>query len=88
MYSTLTLAHVLTRNQIQYTINPHETSRGTTDYHITFSARGLPTERRKVAFEQITKHMRMWNRWVKANSADRERDYKNKFGRYLKAKLK
>jgi len=78
---------VLIRQQIQYIINPHETSRGT-DYHISFSARGLPTETRKVPFEQITKHMRIWNRWVKADSADREKDYKNKFGRYLKAKLK
>ncbi|KAI4636033.1 hypothetical protein J4E83_000987 [Alternaria metachromatica] len=74
-------------HDIKYTIDPHETNRGT-DYYISFSARGLPTERRKVAFEQITKHMRIWNRWVKADSADREREYKNKFGRYLKAKLK
>jgi len=78
---------VLTRNQIKYTMNPHETNRGT-DYHITFSARGVPTETRKVAFEQITKHMRIWSRWAKADSADRQRDYNNKFGRYLKAKLK
>jgi len=32
--------------------------------------------------------MRIWSRWVKADSADREREYKDKFGRYLKAKLK
>ncbi|KAI4939336.1 uncharacterized protein J4E92_000621 [Alternaria infectoria] len=74
-------------HDIQYIINPHETSRGT-DYHISFSARGLLTETRKVPFEQITKHMRIWNRWVKADSADRQREYNNKFGRYLKAKLK
>ncbi|KAI4686988.1 uncharacterized protein J4E84_005359 [Alternaria hordeiaustralica] len=74
-------------HDIRYTINPHETSRGT-DYHISFSARDLPTEIRKVPFEQITKHMRIWNRWVKADAADRQRDYKNKFSRFLKAKLK
>ncbi|KAI4672114.1 uncharacterized protein J4E78_000614 [Alternaria triticimaculans] len=74
-------------HDIQYTIDPHETSRGT-DYHISFSARGLRKETRKVPFEQITKHMRIWSRWVKTDSADRQREYKNKFGRYLKAKLK
>jgi hypothetical protein len=56
--------------------------------YIVFSGRHLPTEQRGVLRKNMDQHIELYTKWAMMDADDRRDKYKDKFGRYLKAKLK